>query len=127
MQPLSVSTALTRSVLGSLLGGSAIGKNDDPPELVVKITSSHASIPIVFTGAYAFFGGELELLDGTTPHVLQSKAHTFSGIFQQQSSGAVLEVRLFQKKGDREHEVGMGDGNVIIMSELGGKTWVSSW
>lgn len=128
------------ALLGSLLGGSVIAQTENPAELVVKITSSDAGIPIVFTGAYVFFDGELELLDATTPHVLQAKSHVFCGIFQQQSfspawspdgkligSRAVLEVRLFEKKGNQEQELAMGDGKVVVMSELGGKRWVSSW
>jgi len=95
-------------------------------QLIVKITSSDPDISLVFTAAYVFGQSNLEIIESTTPHMLQAESMFFNGIFQQQSEGAVLEVRVY-KTGATEHEVAMGDGTVIVMQETGRQRMVTSW
>ncbi|HSF15091.1 MAG TPA: hypothetical protein VLK65_06025 [Vicinamibacteria bacterium] len=45
---------VTLALIGGLFHGSADAQKDQTRRLIVKITSSNASIPLVFTGAYVF-------------------------------------------------------------------------
>ncbi len=120
------SVALVAALLGSLLVQIADSQQTDPPRLIVRITSSDPNISLVFTAAYVFGQSDLQTIEATTPHLVEAESIFFNGIFQQQSEGAVLEVRVY-KTGATEHEVAMGDGKVIVLQETGRNRMVTSW
>jgi len=117
---------LVAGLLGFLFVHLADSQQGGDQRLLVKITSSDPDISLVFSAAYVFGQGDLQTIESTTPHVLQAGSMFFNGIFQQQSEGAVLEVRVY-KAGATEYEVAMGDGTVIVMQETGRQRMVTSW